>query len=353
MPTFARTKAAELCEAARRAADLRSPDTPLQLALHIQSSCQGAILHSGDQWGFWIIGHEGIGYPVVFILHPDGHREVHCLLWRLLKQADTLFLLSSESGPYCARFIASAPPAPQPTVVSPTPALEAIYGELHSFCQAGGRPLAEINQMCAELGLGPVAIGRAKGAHRRRAQLLRGPKRYIWLNMLLNAVSRVVRPHVWRNPFAQASRWSPAAEDDSWPGEKRFDLFLSYKSEDAALARRLCEHLTASGWRVWFAEYAVLLKDRTTFQEAVAAGIRHSRLGLCLTNPRYALSPHCRWELELLLHPDHGGPARLLEIKVPGDPSLYAQFPGLGRARSLQFRNDLGEVFRFIEQSPA
>ena len=46
-------------------------------------------------------------------------------------------------------------------------------------------------------------------------------------------------------------------------------LFVSYKSQDVGVARRIADHLIASGVGVWFAEYQILLVARDRFEEAI------------------------------------------------------------------------------------
>lgn len=44
-----------------------------------------------------------------------------------------------------------------------------------------------------------------------------------------------------------------------------YDAFITYKSEDADLVRNVADQLIASGIRVWFAEYQVLLQNYDQF----------------------------------------------------------------------------------------
>jgi hypothetical protein len=57
----------------------------------------------------------------------------------------------------------------------------------------------------------------------------------------------------------------------------RYDVFLSYKSEDVRLVRHVAEALLANQYAVWFAEYQVLLRSYDRFQEAIDDAIPNAR----------------------------------------------------------------------------
>ncbi|MBL8809853.1 MAG: toll/interleukin-1 receptor domain-containing protein [Planctomycetaceae bacterium] len=119
-----------------------------------------------------------------------------------------------------------------------------------------------------------------------------------------------------------------------WPGKspepedgqgKRYDVFMSYKSQDSDLVRAVAEWLMAAGLRVWFAEYQVLLRERDLFQRAIDIGIAMSQWGIAFTNPTYITSEHCQNELKALASSTGGDPEHLLEI-VLGDAPLAKEF---------------------------
>ena len=128
---------------------------------------------------------------------------------------------------------------------------------------------------------------------------------------------------------------------------KAYHFFLSYKSEDAMLARHVCEALAASGYYVWFAEYVILLYNQNEFQQAIDVGVSQSRFTLALTNKLYTRSLHCRNELQELLKPKNCGPERTIELRNPGDPELYKCFPSLREAHQTDFR-DFAETIEAI-----
>lgn len=69
---------------------------------------------------------------------------------------------------------------------------------------------------------------------------------------------------------------------DTW------DFFISYHSEDANVVRRIAERLILGGYRVWFAEYRVLLANYEDFEDEIVQGIKHSSFALLFTTPKYA-----------------------------------------------------------------
>lgn len=124
-----------------------------------------------------------------------------------------------------------------------------------------------------------------------------------------------------------------------------YDIFISYKSEDVALARRIAEALMASGWRVWFAEYRVLLSFRRWFTNMFVQGIRASDHGLVITNNRWANSEHCGREIHWLQQ--FINPRSILELRLPREPLPHQRFPKLAESPSLE-SNDLKTILTFI-----
>lgn len=79
------------------------------------------------------------------------------------------------------------------------------------------------------------------------------------------------------------------------------DLFISYKSDDVHLVRRIMERLMAEGLAVWMNEYGVPYQEYDNFQEHINKAIDSSKRGLLFVNDSFAGSPYCHVEIERLL----------------------------------------------------
>lgn len=104
-------------------------------------------------------------------------------------------------------------------------------------------------------------------------------------------------------------------------------VFVSYRSQNVRIARRMADHLIASGVEVWFAEYDILLEGRDRFEDAIEEGIRRSTHGLAFTNAGYSSSKHCMSELRGLLAAH--GPERVLDARLSDDGIAHREFPEL------------------------
>ncbi len=78
-------------------------------------------------------------------------------------------------------------------------------------------------------------------------------------------------------------------------------VFVSYRSLDVHLVRPVVELLIASGIPVWFAEYEILLANRSEFRQAFLSGARNAQKSIAFTRPEYWESEHTCEELRELL----------------------------------------------------
>lgn len=131
------------------------------------------------------------------------------------------------------------------------------------------------------------------------------------------------------------------------PLRNHWDVFISYKSEDVDLARRIANQLLASGVKVWFAEYQVLLQNFNQFQDAIDFGIANSTWAICLTNNRYIGSDYCTLELKQIL--DCLPPSNILEIMIPREELPHRQFQALDNCHTV-LGSDLPTIFSFIHK---
>jgi len=127
-----------------------------------------------------------------------------------------------------------------------------------------------------------------------------------------------------------------------------WDVFISYKSEDVEFARQVADQLLASGIKVWFGEYQVLLQNYDQFQQAIDFGIDNCDWGIALTNDRYTHSPYCCAEITHLLQ--HLPPQHILEIMVPAQEQLpHQKFQALADCPAY-IGTDLPGMLAFIAQ---
>ncbi|GEM_PF-1091792 len=140
------------------------------------------------------------------------------------------------------------------------------------------------------------------------------------------------------------------------------DLFISYKSENVSIARRVAEQLLASGIKVWFAEYYILLEDRKKFQVQINEGIHRSAYGLILTNKLWANSRYTRLEIKKM-QKAYGEMAskRIIEVKIPEEPweppytrNEYPRFCVLQECDSVGIQpgthaQNINEILKFLE----
>jgi hypothetical protein len=132
---------------------------------------------------------------------------------------------------------------------------------------------------------------------------------------------------------------------------KDFDVFISYRSRDVALARHVADTLIASGLRVWFAEYTILIAGRTRFEEAINDGIRRSQFGVVFSNDSYVKSPYCRLEVEQLLAAGNCGPDHILDVRLGDERETRRMYPQLSESPTVDFDGDIDHVLRAIERT--
>jgi hypothetical protein len=125
-----------------------------------------------------------------------------------------------------------------------------------------------------------------------------------------------------------------------------YDLFVSYKSQNANEVRRVVECLIAAGTRVWFAEYHVLTGNFERFQEEIDRGIDRSRYALVFTNDRWADSRYCALEMQRIL--PHLGRSRILEVCIPRQDGPYRRYGALDGVPSIAWRGDPHEIVDFV-----
>ncbi|MCJ7682267.1 MAG: toll/interleukin-1 receptor domain-containing protein [Candidatus Aminicenantes bacterium] len=142
--------------------------------------------------------------------------------------------------------------------------------------------------------------------------------------------------------------------------KNEFDIFLSYKTENANDVRKIAECLIANGLRIWFAEYKIhsdIYDNNDILQQTIDNGIENSRYALVFTNDRWADSEYCSREMEGLLKHFQYHDEELIrnrkhheiaEIFIPKEKTPHENWPVLKNVPSLLFENDLEKVIEFI-----
>jgi hypothetical protein len=131
--------------------------------------------------------------------------------------------------------------------------------------------------------------------------------------------------------------------------DKIFNFFVSYKSEDVAIARQHTDRLIANRLTVWFAEYMILLQNYDQFESAINRGLRQSDFGFLFTNDRYFASQWCLHELEGLLKPENCGPENILEVRLADAPVARKKIPALATIASMPFAGNVDEIIQVHE----
>ncbi len=105
--------------------------------------------------------------------------------------------------------------------------------------------------------------------------------------------------------------------------DNEFDIFVSYRSHDANRVRALVDVLIASGVRVWFAEYKILLTNYDQFQEAINYGIDHSQYALLFTREEWADSRYCQVEVTRIMQ--RMPPQNILNLRSVNAPEEHSR----------------------------
>ncbi len=133
-------------------------------------------------------------------------------------------------------------------------------------------------------------------------------------------------------------------------GDYAWDVFVSYKSEDANEVRLIVNQLLALGIRVWFAEYQIRFFARDKFQDAIDTAIRESRFAILFTNDRYTRSEYVKKEIVQILDPKVGKIERVIEVCLPREEkmrSLYGDH--MPSVPSFEYADNPIELLEFLD----
>ena len=170
----------------------------------------------------------------------------------------------------------------------------------------------------------------------------------------LKLMSEATRPSIAVMQKAKSSSREPQRID--FNNKSTEQIFISYKSENVVVARRIAEILMQNGFKVWFNEYKILIDDYNNFSKSIQAGINSSIKAICLTNNLYADSPHCRDEIVPLLN--KLGAQKIFELKIPKEDKTWQEYPELKHSPGYTWNNSYTEFFKtlknkgFIKEMP-
>ena len=144
----------------------------------------------------------------------------------------------------------------------------------------------------------------------------------------IEAFSRV-KPDPVRGYRIEFSR-SPMPVVDSRPIPPKFDVFISYATEDHAYASELADALTAKGLLVWFAPVSLQAGD--VILSSINRGLDYSRSGVVVLSKSFLAKKWTAYELGELERQNIERGKRLIPIWLDiSREDLEAKHKGLGR----------------------
>ena len=134
-------------------------------------------------------------------------------------------------------------------------------------------------------------------------------------------------------------------------GSFQYDIFISYKSENANIVRQIVETLVANGIRIWFAEYKILLYNYDEFQTEIDKGIDSSKNFLIFTNDSWADSEYCNKEINRIIKiikTANDNSRKIIEVQIPKENMTYKKFPEIKNFSSILYMNNFEQIVKFI-----
>jgi hypothetical protein len=104
---------------------------------------------------------------------------------------------------------------------------------------------------------------------------------------------------------------------------ERFDIYISYASEDSAFVRELVPALRDQGLRIWYDEGEIRIGER--FLRTIEDGLEHSRYFLLILSRAYFKRPWALFETGVALA--RGGKQHVLPVYLgvePGELTKYS-----------------------------
>jgi len=141
--------------------------------------------------------------------------------------------------------------------------------------------------------------------------------------------------------FLQAILACEAQPTSVRPGQKS-DIFISYKREEQAEARKLADALEREGWRVW---WDPKLRAGERFDDAIEAALQETKCVVVLWSKRSVKSPYVKDEAGYALNRGKLVPVAIEDVKLP------FRFEGLQTPQLIDWdgSKDTPEFRRLIE----
>lgn len=106
------------------------------------------------------------------------------------------------------------------------------------------------------------------------------------------------------------------------------EIFISYKSEDSNIVRKVAESLMSLGYSVWIDQYRIPIEEQLSskpkFTKYLKSGIDSSKKAIVFTNNRYTNSPWCLFEIKRII--DRYPQSSIFEVQIPNDLSIRKKF---------------------------
>ena len=107
-----------------------------------------------------------------------------------------------------------------------------------------------------------------------------------------------------------------------------YDAFISYASEDAALASEIAGGLKSNGFQIWYDKFALRVGDKLL--EAIEEGLAGSKHGILILSEAYIAKGWPKYEMDTLIRQSIETGKKLLPIwhKV-SEAQIEERYPGL------------------------
>lgn len=137
----------------------------------------------------------------------------------------------------------------------------------------------------------------------------------------------------------------------SGKAERQYDLFVSYASEDHALASALKSALESAGLRVWLDKSEITLGDSLIAK--LNAGLSVSRYGLVILSPSYLSKPWPKSEFEALQHKAISSERKVILpiLHRLSHAQLSQMMPLMGPIITAEFKDNLDEIVDSIRKA--